>query len=148
MNKINENKIFGYGKVFPVIDNLKTLDNKAYQPNYSKNKYTLIDFWFSSCKPCLITFPKFKEIYSQYHEKGFQIEAISVDTEKYINDWRNTVAKYELPWINVLDESKKFSTKNNINAFPTSFLVNDKGEIIMKDIDPEKLEVFLRENLN
>lgn len=147
-HKINQYKIFGNGKIFPVIDNLKTLDNRVYQSNYTKNKYTLIDFWFSSCKPCLVTFPKLKEIYSQYHEKGFQIEAISVDTEKHIDDWKNTVIKYNLPWVNVLDEKREFSNKNNINVFPTSFLVNEKGEIILKNIEPERLEVFLREKLN
>lgn len=145
--KIRENKTFGFGKVFPKMSNLKTLDGKPYQSDYAKNKYTLIDFWFSSCKPCLVTFPKLKEIYTQYHDKGFEIEAISVDTKKQIEDWKKTVSKYNLPWINVLDEEKKFSQANHINSFPTSFLVNKKGEIIMKNIEPEQLEIFLKENL-
>ena len=145
--KIRENKTFGFGKIFPTMNNLKTLDGKPYQSDYTKNKYTLIDFWFSSCKPCLVTFPKLKEIYAQYHDKGFEIEAISVDTKKYIDDWKKTVTKYNLPWINVLDEEKKFSQVNHINSFPTSFLVNQKGEIIMKNMKPEQLETFLKENL-
>ena len=144
---IKENKTFGLGKIFPKMNNLKSLENKNYQSDYTKNKYTLIDFWFSSCKPCLATFPKLKNIYNQYHDKGFEIEAISVDTKKYIDDWKKTITKYELPWINVLDEEKKFSQSNHINSFPTSFLVNQKGEIIMKNIEPEQLEIFLKENL-
>lgn len=145
--KIKENKKFGLGKKFPTIDNLIALDGKKYRSDYAKNKYTLIDFWFSSCKPCLITFPKLKEIYSQYHDKGFEIEAISVDRDKYIKNWKNTIIKYNLPWINVLDDEKKFSETNEINSFPTNFLINEKGEIIMKNIDSKQLEIFLKEQL-
>lgn len=145
--KIKDNKTFGIGKPFPTITNLKTTDGKPYQPNYTKNKYTLIDFWFSSCKPCLVTFPKLKEIYNIYQPKGFEIEAISTDTGKKIEDWKRTIIKYNLPWINVLDENKNFSNKNNINHFPTSFLVDQNGKIIKKNITPEELEKFLKDNL-
>lgn len=145
--KIKENKKFGLGKKFPIMFNLKTLDGKKYQSDYTKNKYILIDFWFSSCKPCLVTFPKLKEIYNQYHEKGFEIEAISTDTGKQISSWKKTVEKYDLPWINVLDDKIFFSKTNDINSFPTNFLINEYGVIIMKNIEPEQLEIFLKEKL-
>jgi len=56
IQNIHQNKVFGKGKVFPEMNTLKNFDGQPYQTDFSKNKYTLIDFWFGTCKPCLITF--------------------------------------------------------------------------------------------
>jgi thiol-disulfide isomerase/thioredoxin len=84
---------------------LKDINNQPYKIDYSKNKYTLIDFWFHACKPCLITFPDLKNVHKEFNSKGFEIIGISVDATKNISKWKNAVKKHELPWINILDEN-------------------------------------------
>lgn len=146
MSNIEENKIFGQGRTFPEIKNLKDQSGKSAQINY-KTKYTLIDFWFHSCKPCLVSFPDLKEVYQKYNSKGFEIVAISAEATKYIPNWKNTIKKYELPWVNLLDENREFTSKNQITSFPTNFLVDQNGKIIFRDISTSELEKFLNNNL-
>ena len=146
ISNIEENKIFGQGRTFPEIKNLKDQSGKSAQINY-KTKYTLIDFWFHSCKPCLVSFPDLKEVYQKYNSKGFEIVAISAEATKYIPNWKNTIKKYELPWVNLLDENREFTSKNQITSFPTNFLVDQNGKIIFRDISTSELEKFLYNNL-
>ncbi|MCA4810681.1 TlpA family protein disulfide reductase [Empedobacter falsenii] len=147
MNNIENNKIFGQGKTFPEINNLKDQFGNSTQLNFEGKKYILIDFWFHACKPCLVTFPHLKEVYQKYHSKGFDIIAISTDGTKYIQNWKNTIKKNELPWVNLLDENGCFSSKNKINSFPTNYLVDEQGKILAKDISTEQLDEFLNRNL-
>lgn len=126
---------------------LKSFDGQTYQADFSKNKYTLIDFWFGTCKPCLLTFPKLKELYSTYHSKGFEIQAIAAEHTKYVNQTKQVIQKYKLPWLNALDENRTFSNANKITSFPTNYLVDQEGKIIQKDISLEELEKFLANNL-
>lgn len=144
---IHQNKVFAIEKIFPEMTTLKTFDGQPYLTDLSKNKYTLIDFWFGTCKPCLVTFPKLKELYSTYHSKGFEIQAIAAEHTKYVNQTKQVIEKYELPWLNALDENRTFTNANKITSFPTSYLVDQQGKIIQKDMSLEELEKFLANNL-
>ena len=144
---IHQNKVFGIGKSFPNITTLKTFEGQVYQPEYSNNKYTLIDFWFGTCKPCLQSFPRLKELYNTYQSKGFEILAIAAEHTKYVNQTKQVIQKYDLPWINALDENRIFSNAYKITSFPTNYLVDKDGNIIYKDMNLEQLEKFLSDNL-
>lgn len=147
INKIEAYKIYAPGKKFPQIKTLKDIEGNNYQLNYSNQKYTLIDFWFHSCSPCIESFPDLKTTYEKYNSKGFEIIAISIDNTKYIPKWKNAITKYKLNWINVLDENREFTSKNQITAVPTNFLVDEEGKIIKNDISTQELNAFLENNL-
>ena len=49
--------------------------------------------------------------------------------------------------MNALDENRTFANANKITSFPTSYLVDQQGKIIQKDMSLEELEKFLANNL-
>jgi len=110
-------------------------------------KYTLIDFWFSFCQPCLEEIPKYKNLYSKYKDKGFEIISISTDRTKDIGKWKKTIKNKELQWQQYLDENGMEAKFYNINSFPTTFLVDSAGVIVKKNIPLEELDNFLEDNL-
>jgi thiol-disulfide isomerase/thioredoxin len=124
--------------------NAVTLNN-----NILKNhKYTLIDFWFSNCGPCLATMPKYKPIYKDFKDKGFEIMSISIDGTKKIEDWKRVVLEQDFNWVHYLDENGVESQKMNITSFPTTFLVDSSGEILLKNASIEAIIKVLEDNLN
>jgi len=133
------------GKIFPNFP-LNSVDS-LYQI-LNKNKFTLVDFWFSGCKPCLEQFPDLTKIYSTFKENQFEITGISVDVKKDIGNWQKIIKKFDLAWLQYLDTDGKETDKLLIRKFPTNFLLNRKGEIIRKDISLDDLETFLQNNLN
>ena len=113
-----------------------------------KNQFTLIDFWFSFCKPCIAQLPSLKKTYDLYHDKHFEIIAISVDQKADEGNWQKIINKFNLEWKQYLDTNELLSQKYNITKFPSNFLMDKNGKIIEKDISPEDLESFLQKNLN
>ncbi|WP_438426622.1 thioredoxin-like domain-containing protein [Aquimarina macrocephali] len=140
-------------KNFSFVDKAIPLKNIALKEDYfdlkkfKNKKYILIDFWYSYCRPCLSEMPAYKPIYNKYKEKGFEIISISVDKTKDSTNWKKTINKKNFDWIHYLDENGIETYKLNIRSFPTTFLVKNNGEIIVKDISPEKLELFLSKEL-
>lgn len=132
---------------FPVLQ-LKDSSGKdiSLQMKNTKAKYTLIDFWFSHCGPCLTQFPKYKMIYDKHKRDGFEIIAISVDRKEKIKDWKKIILEKKLDWTHYLDEDGKQSKKLSIILFPTNYLLNERGEIIKINIIPGELEDFLNKN--
>lgn len=141
------------------ITNIRIKEGNKFPKLYLKNKnlhlvqlnvnskYTLVDYWFSRCKPCLKQFPKLKEMYTEYKSKGFNIISISTDRTMDVELWKKRIDENELYWDQYLDENGKEAFIDKIISFPTNFLIDEKGNVIQKNIDLDKLEKLLKENL-
>ena len=77
---------------------MQDINFKKQKIVFSKAKNTLIDFWFSHCGSCINEFPIYKDIYSRYKDKGFEMISISTDETKYIDYWKGIIAKHEIDW--------------------------------------------------
>ncbi len=96
-----------------------------------KGKYVWIDFWASWCVPCKKAFPHMKELYTAYKEKGLEILGISTDSK--IEPWLNILPVLQNPWTQVWD-SKNIMSEFAVTAFPTSFLIDPNGVIVLKEV--------------
>lgn len=78
------------------------------------------------------------DIYTKNHDKGLEIFQIAFDNDEQA--WK-TVAR-NLPWITVWNSPSDgvgALTNYNVGAFPTTFIINRKGEIVARIADPTKL---------
>jgi thiol-disulfide isomerase/thioredoxin len=133
------------GQIFPkdFFKKYEQMQNKIK----TNNQYYLIDFWYSHCGPCVVGFPRLKEIYDQFHGKGFDIVSISVDKQKDKKDYVAAIKKNKLEWNQVWDKDGVTAQKFDINSFPTYILLDKNDRIIKFDIQANQLEAFLKENL-
>ncbi|GAB3789187.1 TlpA disulfide reductase family protein [Spirosoma horti] len=146
--RLNSSKVTAIGQIFPSL-NLLDISNKSItlSPDH-KSKYTLIDFWFSHCGPCLQQFPQLKTIFATYQAKGFSIIGISIDKSTERETWKKTIQANGLTWPQYLDLSGKVSAGLlSINYFPSNFLLDEKGAIIRRDISPQDLSTFLSQRM-
>jgi thiol-disulfide isomerase/thioredoxin len=146
--KINAGSVLSIGSTFPTLKLLDTYDRKTTDLYQSKNKYVLVDFWFSHCSPCISQFPSLVRTYKSFHRSGFEVISISTDELKFKADWKAGIKKYGLIWPNLWDQDGKQSAMISIRAYPTNFLIDAKGIIIQKNISMQELDIFLREHLD
>lgn len=144
---LQKSNILAVGNQFPQMNLLQINGNQSPRIPFKSKKYTLVDFWYTTCLPCIKTFPGLVDIYSQYRIKGFEIAGISVDALKYQNDLPDVIKKHNLTWAQYWDVGGKGSKDLSIQAYPTNFLVDSDGIIIHKNIRNAELAVFLKENL-
>ncbi len=112
------------------------------------NKYVLLDFWASWCKPCMEEWPELVALYNDYKDKGFTVFGVSVDSKK--ESWLNVLNREELSWIQT---SSLTGWKNNsvkdycIGEVPTNFLIGADGIILAKNLHGDQLRKKLEELL-
>nr|WP_320039496.1 TlpA disulfide reductase family protein [uncultured Bacteroides sp.] len=114
----------------------------------NKNKVTLIDFWASWCGPCRAEMPNVVKAYSSYKNKGFGIIGISLDNNG--ESWKKAIETLQISWPQMSDLkgwSSKGAAAYNITSIPATILINQKGEIIAKNLRGEDLEKKLAELL-
>lgn len=126
---------------------LNAPDGQIIPLDPAENKLTLVHFWESGnllCteENCYYYLPA----YEKYKDKGFEIYAISLDKDK--ESWVQGIEENHLPWIHVSDLKGRASPiciECNITKVPTSFLLDQDGEIIARDLDAKLLEQTLHQ---
>jgi peroxiredoxin len=117
-------------------------EGKMVSLKESLGKITLIDFWASWCKPCRIENPNVVALYNEFHEKGLNIVGVSLDKEGAHDKWTEAIATDNLTWTQV--SNLKFwqdpvARLYNIESIPATFLLDESGRIIAKDLRGEEL---------
>jgi len=109
--------------------NLELPDNKGQKVKLSDvdSKVVMIYFWATETSgQNLFNFDTLKPIYDEYHSKGFEIYAVSLDTDKTL--WATTIRNQKLDWINVCDGLGAASPSvslYNIASVPTAYFLVD-----------------------
>lgn len=111
---------------------LSTPDEKSLSFASLKGKYVMIDFWASWCGPCKQSFPHMKEVYAKYKSDKFEIYSISIDKDKAA--WLKGLKEQDLPWLQTLDTKNISQSGFAVTGVPTTFLVDPKGKILMKEV--------------
>jgi thiol-disulfide isomerase/thioredoxin len=111
-------------------------------------RYVLVDFWATWCRPCCDQFPKLKEIYASYHDKGLEVFAVSYDMDKA--KWISYIKENNLEWLHGIPASdtvlNSISREYVISGIPTNILIDcQTGVIIGRDMPMEVLESKLEE---
>ncbi len=122
------------------------LDGKKFDLKELDGKVVLVDFWATWCPHCVHEIPAVKLAYAGYHEKGFEVVAISADETKEVVD--EFVKSAHLPWVNLYDgqESPALSYYG-IRGFPTSILIGKDGKVVSMEARGENLTKLLKELL-
>lgn len=113
-------------------------------------KYTLIDFWASWCAPCRAETPNLIKAYNDFHSKGFNIMAISIDQVKDRAKWLEAIDKdHSAIWINLFNPgaTDNVAKELGVNAIPDNYLVDDKGIIIARNLRGGNLQEMLKKIL-
>lgn len=111
-----------------------------------KGKVILLEFWAAGCGPCQWEMPNIKKVYEEFHNDGFEIFAVSLDTDK--DGWTKAIEKGNLNWCHVGGFNSIGNTAAliyGVNAIPTNFLINENGIIIARNLRGDDLEKKLKE---
>jgi len=107
-------------------------------------KVTLITFWASGNSSSIQALIQLQSTYKKYHDKGFEVYAISLDNNKI--NWMNAMDFNEFSWINVSELSFPESEAGvlyNVTELPTTYLINREGDIVAKNLYGRNLETWL-----
>ena len=112
-------------------------------------KVVMVYFWASgNTDQKMFNLDVVKPVYEDFKDKGFEIYAVSLDTDKA--RWASTVRNQELKWVNVCDGRGTASpvvTTYNVQSIPSLFFLID-GEMVTGEVRNEAtLRSFLSSKL-
>jgi peroxiredoxin len=110
-------------------------------------KVTIIDFWAAWCKPCRAENPNVVRIYDKYKDKGLSILGVSLDRKA--EDWKRAIEEDGLAWNHVsnVDYFDEIAALYNVNSIPATFILDENGIIVAKNLRGAALDEKIGELL-
>ena len=147
LTKVIAKEAVSVGKTAPEF-NAKNPDGEFISLSDVKGKYTLIDFWAAWCRPCRAENPNLLKAYNKYHSKGFEIISVSLDGRRGKTEgkkaWIEAINKDGIgswPHVSHLSYFDGPIVKGyGVTAIPSSFLIDEDGKIIAKNLRGEALQ--------
>ncbi|WP_418775547.1 TlpA disulfide reductase family protein [Hominenteromicrobium sp.] len=126
---------------FPTFEG-KDLDGNTVKSDelFSANAVTVVNFWFTTCNPCVGELAELDALNKELAEKGGALIGVNTFTldgdEAAISEAKDVLAKkgatYQNVYFNSDGEAGKFTT--NIFAYPTTYVVDRNGNIVGEPI--------------
>jgi thiol-disulfide isomerase/thioredoxin len=126
---------------FPAFEG-KDLDGNPVKSDelFSANAVTVVNFWFTTCNPCVGELTELDALNKELAEKGGSLIGVNTFTldgdEAAISEAKDVLAKKGATYQNVYfdsdGEAGKFTT--NIFAYPTTYVVDRSGNIVGEPI--------------
>jgi len=126
---------------FPAFEG-KDLDGNTVKSDelFSGNTVTVVNFWFTTCNPCVGELAELDALNKELAEKGGSLIGVNTFTldgdEAAISEAKDVLAKKGAAYQNVYfdsdGEAGKFTT--NIFAYPTTYVVDRSGNIVGEPI--------------
>ena len=126
---------------FPAFEG-KDLDGNEVKSDelFSGNAVTVVNFWFTTCNPCVGELAELDALNKELAEKGGSLIGVNTFTldgdEAAISEAKDVLAKkgatYQNVYFNSDGEAGKFTT--NIFAYPTTYVVDRNGNIVGEPI--------------
>lgn len=128
-----------------------TPDEKALALKDIKAKLTIIDFWASWCGPCRKENPNVVKLYNKYHRKGLEIIGVSLDKKGQKDRWIKAIDMDKLTWkhvSNLQGWQEPIAQLYGVRSIPATFILDENGKIIAKNLRGKALEDKVAELLN
>lgn len=121
-----------------------TGQNVALSDYAAKGNFVLVDFWASWCVHCVKEMPALKKLYQKYHDKGFEVIGVSLDTQEAA--WKISIERLGLAWVHLSDLDGwegNVAQSYAVELIPCMVLVDPNGIIVYRGRSGEELEQML-----
>ena len=143
-NRIQDADEIGYIDI-----SLPGIDGKNIKLSDKLGKVTMVYFWQATTEQKMFNLDALVPIYEQYANKGFEVYAVSLDSDKAA--WASAIRNQKLPWVNVCDTRGALSpyvSAYGIGSLPMVwFIVDGNIDNDAKVRNAAEIKEYLRRKL-
>jgi thiol-disulfide isomerase/thioredoxin len=149
LSPINQAVAINPGELAPEFT-LLSADSKQISLSDYSGKVIYLDFWASWCAPCRSTLPWMNELQSKFSKDNFSVIAVNLDQNS--EKAKQLVEELGLNIPILYDSQGKIAKLFELPAMPTSYLINQRGELVrsylgFRDGDSKAIETSIGELL-
>lgn len=111
---------------------LTTIEGKQISLSQMLKKGPVVlDFWATSCKPCLEEFPCFQKIHERYSQSGVTVLCVSLDNPKSQSKVAPLIKSKKYTFEVAVDVDYRVAKQYNIVVIPRTLVIGQDGKVAL-----------------
>jgi thiol-disulfide isomerase/thioredoxin len=113
-----------------------------------RGKIVLVHYWATWCEPCVEDMDKLKDLFAKYGNKGFTPVGVSLDNQK--SDLTAYLKEERIAWPQIFEPGGldgRLANELGVLTLPTMLLLDEKGNVIDRNIHVSGVEAELKKRL-
>ncbi len=107
---------------------LKDTSGKEVKLSDFKGEIVVVNFWATWCGPCLMEIPSLVKLREQYHDKGVEIVAISLN-QNSPKQLARFARDFNINYPVVIGTEDVVEAFGPVNAIPTTIIIDREGQV-------------------
>ena len=108
---------------------VKDLDGNSIKLSELRGKVVVLNFWFTKCGPCVQEMSSLNDLTEEFKDKNVEFLAITFNKKDLVEQFlEEHTFNYK-----IATNANDVITMYGIESYPTSIVINQKGEIVLKD---------------
>jgi len=120
----------------PVEIRLQDVNGNDVRLSDFRGKIVFLNFWTTWCPTCRIEMPSMQKLHQKFKDQDFAM--VTINLRESASQVIAFFKKYKLTFTALLDSTGEVGTRFRINAIPTTFILDKKGQIIAKVMGPRE----------
>ena len=100
-----------------------------------RSPFTILDFWYTSCYPCIKSIPQLNEIYAKYKDKGIRLYGVNMidDLVKSKSKLDKFQTNYPMAYESIMADNS-LEQELQLSGFPTLLILDKDLKIIYEEV--------------
>lgn len=124
---------------------LKDLEGNELSLSDLKGKKVFLNFWATWCPPCIAEMPEIEELYQETKDSDLVI--VSVEIGEPLDEVKSFINNKKYNFKVLLDTDQSVATKYNVVSIPTSYFIDEEGNIVSKKVggmDIDEMKEYIK----
>lgn len=119
---------------------LNDVYDRPFRLSENRGKVVVINFWASTCPPCILEMPEFQAVHEKLGDKVVMLSISAQDSESYIRDF---MLKRGYTWLFAADRTGANTLAYGIGYYPTTIIVDARGRMAVTQVGGPLSRAFL-----
>ncbi|MBX9792166.1 MAG: redoxin family protein [Pirellulales bacterium] len=124
------------------------LQGRKFDIGQFRGKVVLVQYWATWCEPAKADMALLKELQAKYAKSGFTVIGVNLDNQRASLD--EFLKTNRLPWLQIFEPGGldgRLANEMGILTLPTMLLIDEKGNVVDRNIHVSQLDTELKKRL-
>jgi thiol-disulfide isomerase/thioredoxin len=114
---------------------LKDMDGKVHTPSDYQGKWIIVNFWATSCPPCIEEMPELSAFHDRHKDRDAAVLGVNFESieAKWAQRFLDSVV---VTYPNALWGTSPATPFGMVFALPTTFIITPEGKLVARQVGP------------
>jgi peroxiredoxin len=106
------------------------LDGRPFSLAQHRGRVVVLAFWHIACGPCLAAMDDERKLLERFRDRPLTVLGVNTDEDRDVA--KRKAVEHGATWPSLWDRDKQLANRWNVNSWPTTYVLDHRGKVVVK----------------